>query len=871
MAVNEISGFLKYKDSAGDVNLLLPITTKDNVDGLDEIENELANAVKVTEQNLTDEQKAQARENIGAVSTWEELPDKPFGEIDNTSDVLTWDGNTEGLYSFEERGIAYYRVSDAILTLADFENASTIVYTDEQGRHCWHIEAGDNIATDEMLALARDDVVMITATDCISNITYDGIYCYPNGKEHPAGVYFAKSTKTDWSVVVNSLRINNCNKFPTFKNLDSDNLHEALHFGDIPCSNSITWNGVNGDRLVVSDGYFIKVSDVIVTEEDLQGEVMLETHPDPDDPAFICTFTIGDGATYIGEPDWSDFTGAIAVKCYDFYGNPYDAIILVPDGCVYPSGVYFRTTPESDNFGKTVSLTIVGFKKFPVAKSIDQKYLPKALQFGETSHGSDTFTWDGNVDDGYTIISDPDYIDLMGNQFHMTTTAYKISDDTPTMADLENVIEIYYHIDLYQKDSSDQRIMDTQRLEGIPVSREDGTIVVLAMDENGNSHSNGDIYIFPDGSQYPKGMYSCFYHRDDATCYDHEYMSSLTIPGYGKFPVTKPIETKYLPKHLQFGEIPGGSDTLTWDGQHNGQYNVICDNDYCDPNGNTDSTLKSIHRVYDNVLTENDLVNGVEVHIYSLYEGEDVSYTAYPSFDNGYIQMRDNGVIAIMAGDPDNMPYPSPIDTIYIYPEGSQYRAGVYFGFNNGEQIGVEYVSSLTIPGYGKFPIIKKIDPKYLPDNIGGGSAPNVGPTPIVTSGDGAEYTATIEGVTELYNGLQFVMLPHTNSTTTSVKLNVNGLGAKVIRQRLSTNTSIGVVGATDNWIVANKPITVTYNGTAWMVELVRPDANNLYGTVKVENGGLPSFADAAEGSVLRIVNGVPTWVLIPDAEGGSF
>lgn len=41
MAVNEISGFLKYKDANGNTNLLMPITTKDNVDGIDEIEAEL--------------------------------------------------------------------------------------------------------------------------------------------------------------------------------------------------------------------------------------------------------------------------------------------------------------------------------------------------------------------------------------------------------------------------------------------------------------------------------------------------------------------------------------------------------------------------------------------------------------------------------------------------------------------------------------------------------------------------------------------------------------------------------------------------------------------------------------------------------------
>lgn len=65
MATNEVSGFLKYKDEAGNLNLLLPITTKDNIDGLDELEQELLETVKFTPQDLTDEQKAQARANIG--------------------------------------------------------------------------------------------------------------------------------------------------------------------------------------------------------------------------------------------------------------------------------------------------------------------------------------------------------------------------------------------------------------------------------------------------------------------------------------------------------------------------------------------------------------------------------------------------------------------------------------------------------------------------------------------------------------------------------------------------------------------------------------------------------------------------------------
>ena len=42
MAVNELSGFLKYRDEKGDLNLLYPITTKDCVDGMDEVDEHIA-------------------------------------------------------------------------------------------------------------------------------------------------------------------------------------------------------------------------------------------------------------------------------------------------------------------------------------------------------------------------------------------------------------------------------------------------------------------------------------------------------------------------------------------------------------------------------------------------------------------------------------------------------------------------------------------------------------------------------------------------------------------------------------------------------------------------------------------------------------
>lgn len=62
MAVNENNVLLTGKTAAGDTNLLYPITKLDCVDGAEDLLH------YGQTQELTDEQKAQARANIGAAS-----------------------------------------------------------------------------------------------------------------------------------------------------------------------------------------------------------------------------------------------------------------------------------------------------------------------------------------------------------------------------------------------------------------------------------------------------------------------------------------------------------------------------------------------------------------------------------------------------------------------------------------------------------------------------------------------------------------------------------------------------------------------------------------------------------------------------------
>lgn len=105
--------------------------------------------------------------------------------------------------------------------------------------------------------------------------------------------------------------------------------------------------------------------------------------------------------------------------------------------------------------------------------------------------------------------------------------------------------------------------------------------------------------------------------------------------------------------------------------------------------------------------------------------------------------------------------------------------------------------------------------------------------TPITTAGTGAAYTATVPWITALTAGMSFIMIPHTASTSTSPTINVNGLGAKGIKRRLSSVASGSQVGTTTSWILKGFPFRLIYDGASWVVEgMEKPNAADISGTV---------------------------------------
>ena len=119
------------------------------------------------------------------------------------------------------------------------------------------------------------------------------------------------------------------------------------------------------------------------------------------------------------------------------------------------------------------------------------------------------------------------------------------------------------------------------------------------------------------------------------------------------------------------------------------------------------------------------------------------------------------------------------------------------------------------------------------------------------TSDDGVAYTVNVPGVTSLYAGLRIHVKFGRTSASTTPTLNVNGLGAKGVRQPLSMNNAAVTSGALPTWLSSACPVVLIYNGSQWKTEVVRPSASNIYGQVPIANGG--TGATTAEAALANL------------------
>ena len=171
---------------------------------------------------------------------------------------------------------------------------------------------------------------------------------------------------------------------------------------------------------------------------------------------------------------------------------------------------------------------------------------------------------------------------------------------------------------------------------------------------------------------------------------------------------------------------------------------------------------------------------------------------------------------------------------------------------------------------YIQYPITKSGNVDGLDEMID--EAKKLGTAVAATSTDGVAYSATVPGITALTAGDSFIMIPNTISTSRSTTLNVNNLGAKYLRVRVSGYSGTTSAAQTTNWLAPNVPVRVTYEGKWWVADVVLPSAQQLYGNVQAEqvdysntNSGMT--ATDVQGAIDELSNGKTSTQVLTTAE----
>lgn len=176
---------------------------------------------------------------------------------------------------------------------------------------------------------------------------------------------------------------------------------------------------------------------------------------------------------------------------------------------------------------------------------------------------------------------------------------------------------------------------------------------------------------------------------------------SVNIPGKE---TVKPIDEKYLPDHLQFGETTVKGDTLTWDGNTDGLVSV----------NELESDQPYFYKISDAVITMADYANGVIVEIAGQSQTLPAEYIAEQIATEGAVAVCD--FVFYVPKDNTNA-----FDA--TFPEAGWYHV------DPTESGGI--LCAVTIPGYTGFEstTVKPLDEKFMP---------------ILTSPNGTKYKLVV-------------------------------------------------------------------------------------------------------------------------------
>ena len=199
-----------------------------------------------------------------------------------------------------------------------------------------------------------------------------------------------------------------------------------------------------------------------------------------------------------------------------------------------------------------------------------------------------------------------------------------------------------------------------------------------------------DNYNYMGAITFPKkGMYISL---------DGVLNATISAEGYEfKEGSIKPLDTKYLPKSHQFGETTTTSDTLTWDGDTEGRYNVS----------------GMFYKVSDAMPTLADLLNGGTIS----YMNTDEPFTSSNVVDVEAAGIGEGGIIITnnsgnpLAGVALKVGATATMNGVTLTFE----ETGVFFLRQQISTNAYVHIEKLTINGYAGFEIteIETIDPKF--------------------------------------------------------------------------------------------------------------------------------------------------------------
>lgn len=259
-------------------------------------------AVLYTEQYLTESQKAQARQNIGAAAVGEGGDSNSGSNVDqyfetvtkSTIDTITWDGNTTDRAVFNSN---YYFVSSSVFAIEDFANGCTATTT----------SGGINYVSSSKIVSVNNGLIEVGNYAYVVNepfATENGI---------PVGVYFLYRSS---NIYIERLDIPG---YELIKSIKDEYLPEHLRFYNlfIESGDTLTWDG-NTNGLEVIDGLY-KVSNANVVNQILAN-------------GFTCLFSNGSGHRTSSEQAQNYFEINNGIYIQGRYRFSDDGIFLMNDG-----------------------------------------------------------------------------------------------------------------------------------------------------------------------------------------------------------------------------------------------------------------------------------------------------------------------------------------------------------------------------------------------------------------------------------------------------------------------------------------------------------------------------------------------------------